>query len=349
MPDHNGRDGSPTPRTPIPFGAQSRSSAGISGQYNVRSDAPSFIPLFHNFHLLQQGPTIAPVKAWPLQGASQSQDGSTQTLTLPSSNSLLQFVPQTATSPTPGSGSRATFGRPSTPSPLGMQQFLQQQAGTSNLSHTRYTPSPLHREARREESPAQETERLDILTRLQVQERLKILENVKRLTQHCIDELLLVRGGQLTTSELSRVGRNMEGRSSESSQASDSSIRVRAEPTLLVVPAPSSISGAASVPPVATPLLQPVASVEAVGDPTGLILATSPGHKDPSSILSNPDVISLSSAISSPVPTPPAESSPVLVTEMEATSSEETKANPLVTAQSSISEEIEKEQNSPVL
>ncbi|KAG8855911.1 hypothetical protein FRB91_001581, partial [Serendipita sp. 411] len=352
VPDPTTRGGSPTSRPPLTFGGQSRSS-GVSGQYNVRPDSPSFIPLFHNFHIPQQGPTVAPVKVWPSQPASQNQDSHTQTLSLPSSSTLLQFALPSVTSPppnAPGSSGRATFGRPSTPSPLGMQQFMQQ-SGPSNLSHTRYTPSPLHREARREDSPLQEAERLDILTRLQVEERLKVLENVKRLTQLCIDELTAVRGGQLTTSELLRLARNMDVRvsASDSSQTSESSIRLRHEPTPAVVPSPSSHSAAASIPPTTTPLLQPIISVEMPVDHTELI-STSPSTRDPSTVLSNPDVISLTGPISSPVPTPPAEGSPLSIADIEDVATQEgTKVDPPLTEENNVSDEAEREQSSIVL
>jgi hypothetical protein len=49
---------------------------------------------------------------------------------------------------------------------------------------------------KREPSPSHELtiQQVDVITRLQVEERLRVLENVKRLTQQCIEELMAVKG-----------------------------------------------------------------------------------------------------------------------------------------------------------
>ena len=173
---------------------QSIATAPLTGEYNVRQDAPSFVPLFHSFHLPHYSATVGPSRPWPLQKPGAV----TQTLTLPG-----QATPQPnvhVSTPLQVHGNTLNTLRTS-PYPL---RVMPQSPSSLQLQHHHaignMQPRPeslLSRGSfKRESSPSQEltTQQLDAITRAQVEERLRVLENVKRMTQQCIDELMVVRG-----------------------------------------------------------------------------------------------------------------------------------------------------------
>lgn len=172
----------------------STSAPAHPGQYNVRHDAPSFIPLFHMFHQQQYGPIMGTSRPWPMQQAAIP----TQTLPFPGQNipTISSQIIHPAQTHGTGVHRRPTSSRvhSSTLAPQQQQSFIH----ASNLQSTSQRSNILvpQRDIRREPSPSQEVslQQLDSITRVQVEERLKVLENVKRMTQQCIEELMAVRG-----------------------------------------------------------------------------------------------------------------------------------------------------------
>ena len=187
----------PTPSAkPMSFLAPRHSIANtpLSGDYNVRSDAPSFIPLFHSFHLPHYSAAAGQPRPWPLQKVGLP----TQTLPLPGQTASQTSVPLVPPLQTHASALNPIRMAPY-PARVAPQSpssvHLQQQHPPAN---TPLRPDTLFLRGniKREPSPSQElsAQQLDVITRLQVEERLRVLENVKRMTQQCIDELLAVRG-----------------------------------------------------------------------------------------------------------------------------------------------------------
>jgi hypothetical protein len=77
-----------------------------------------------------------------------------------------------------------------------LPQAVQHPNSSVNPSLLRASSSLTPRDIKREASPTQELSlrQLDSITRQLVEERLRVLENVKRITQQCIDDLSAVRG-----------------------------------------------------------------------------------------------------------------------------------------------------------
>jgi hypothetical protein len=160
-----------------------------SGQYNVRHDAPSFIPLFHMFHQQQYGPVIGTSRPWPMQQATLP----TQTLPFPAQN--MPTISSQFSQP-PQVHATGVHRRPPSTRIHSNKPLMSPQANPPSLPQQRSNVSLPLRDLQRDPSPSQELslQQLDAITRNQVEERLKILENVKRMTQQCIDELMTVRG-----------------------------------------------------------------------------------------------------------------------------------------------------------
>lgn len=179
-----------SPLSPAPsLTRQATSTASaFPAQYHVRQDAPSFIPLYHAFHQQHYGPIIGTSRPWPLQRKTSPTEA--LPFPMPSLPTMASQFPQPQQYLLPGSlaGTPRKFVRPSTP---------QHPSSLSNASRQRsnsgMTPQ---RDVRREPSPSQDLslQQLDQITRMQVEERLRVLENVKRMTQQCIEELMAVRG-----------------------------------------------------------------------------------------------------------------------------------------------------------
>ena len=270
------------------------------GQYHVRPDAPAFIPLFYNFHQPLTGSYLGPTRAWP----TLPPNGTTQTLPLPQPNPLAQYSHPTTSSthppsPNPGMIRGGTFPRPSTPTHIPLQHHSQ--PGPSGLSHQRGSISFRPGEMKRESSPSQEltAQQLDVITRLQVEERLRVLENVKRMTQQCIDDLLSVRGTMPAVDSLrARSTDTRSNAASESSSVLELPPRVRTEPAPPVLPgSPPMSSQLSSLASAATQLTSPLLVAEAtltIAPPPALHTAITP-------VTDTPDI--------SPIPTPPAEPS----------------------------------------
>ncbi|CAG7853977.1 SubName: Full=Related to HRD1-involved in degradation of Hmg2p {ECO:0000313/EMBL:CCA67181.1} [Serendipita indica DSM 11827] len=290
---------SPTMKANVPLHPSRVANSPNLGQYHIRPDAPAFVPLFHNFHQPLAGSYVGPTKPWPTLTAN----GGTQTLPFPQPNSLSQYTHATAgithpPSPSPGMIRGGTFPRPSTPTHLPLHHS---QPGPSGLSHQRGSISFRPGEMKRESSPSQEltTQQLDIITRLQVEERLKVLENVKRMTQQCIDDLLAVRGTIPAVDSLR--ARSTDTRStaaSESSGVSELPLRVKTESVPPVLPGsppmPSQTSSLASV---TAQLTSPLLVAEATSNIT-------PIPSIQTAIVPIADTPNIS-----PIPTPPAEPS----------------------------------------
>jgi hypothetical protein len=197
IPNKNTSEARPT----VPYDLSNPDKSGtnlprqMSSQYSIRYDAPSFIPLFHTFHLQHYGPAAGPSKQWPMQQTFTSARTAPLTPSIAPIN-LAQPQPNPSQQ-TPASIATKrpwTLSRNTTPQ-TGDIPIQTQATSVFGLSQLRPSSAQPLSDAKPAIPTSQETslQELDSITRQQVEARIKVLENVKRVAQQCIDELLTVR------------------------------------------------------------------------------------------------------------------------------------------------------------